>query len=139
MSWIKIMKVDSISENQLKAYQLNNEDILFVRHKGKITAFQNNCTHADVPLSIGWLNDEGRITCAMHHAEFDPNTGEHLAGPGNRSLKAFKTRNTDEWVEMLWENDGNQEIQVKEFNEANRNSLLEKIRNLSNELNSDID
>ena len=128
-----------MSENQLKAYQVNKVDVLFVKQEGKITAFQNNCTHADVPLSIGWINEQGRITCAMHHAEYDPNTGEHVAGPGKNSLRLYKTRICDEWIELFWDNDLNSEIIVKEFKEANRDSLLEKIRNLSNDLESDVD
>ncbi|OLS23122.1 MAG: Naphthalene 1,2-dioxygenase system ferredoxin subunit [Candidatus Heimdallarchaeota archaeon LC_3] len=137
MSWLKITKTDTLSDNQLKAYTINNEDILLVRFKGIISAFQNSCTHADVPLSIGWLNDEGNITCAMHHAEFNSETGKHIYGPGSESLKEYSVRERNEWIEIYWEDELKDKIMISEFKGANRENLLKKIKDLSKEFNLD--
>ncbi|MHA1982920.1 MAG: Rieske (2Fe-2S) protein [Candidatus Hodarchaeales archaeon] len=137
MSWIKVVKSKLLVEKELKAYSINNEDILLVRYKGVVSAFQNTCTHANVPLSIGWLNEEGHITCAMHHAKFHRVTGKHLSGPGRNDLKVFNVREKNEWIEIYWEIELTSDIQVKPLNEANRDIFLEKVRNLSKEFNKD--
>jgi nitrite reductase/ring-hydroxylating ferredoxin subunit len=134
VSWIRVIKSNTLVDKELKAYSINNEDILLVRYKGSVSAFQNTCTHANVPLSIGWLNEEGNITCAMHHAVFDQITGKHMSGPGGGSLKKYPARDQNDWVEIYWEDHSDSKIDIKPFSEANRDVFLEKIRKLSKEL-----
>ncbi|MHA1991782.1 MAG: Rieske (2Fe-2S) protein [Candidatus Hodarchaeales archaeon] len=137
--WIKVAKSELLVEKELKAYSINNEDILLVRYKGEVSAFQNTCTHANVPLSIGWINEDGHITCAMHHAIFHQVTGKHLSGPGGNDLKKFQIREKSEWIEIYWDTESDNEILVKPITEANRDVFLEKVRNLSKEFNLEDD
>ena len=70
----------------------------------------------------------------MHHAVFNQNTGKHMSGPGIRSLKKYLVRDHNEWVEIFWEDGLDKNIDVKPFSEANREIFLEKIRQLTKEL-----
>lgn len=133
MPWIKVTKSNLVIDKELQAFIINNEDILLLRYEGFLSAFQNTCTHANVPLSIGWLNEEGNITCAMHHAIFNRNTGEHISGPGSRPLKKYSVRDQNGWVEIFWEDSLDERTEVKPFSEATREVFLEKIRQLTKE------
>jgi nitrite reductase/ring-hydroxylating ferredoxin subunit len=57
------------------------------------------CTHAECPLSDGWL--EGRaIRCACHGALFDLATGDVLDGPAVEQVTVYATRVVDGRVEV---------------------------------------
>ncbi len=57
------------------------------------------CTHAECPLTDGWVEDEA-IRCACHGALFDLATGEPLEGPADEPVRTFRTRVSGERVEV---------------------------------------
>lgn len=57
------------------------------------------CTHAECPLTDGWV--EGRaLRCACHGALFDLATGEPLEGPADEPVRTYPTRVVASRVEV---------------------------------------
>jgi nitrite reductase/ring-hydroxylating ferredoxin subunit len=49
------------------------------------------CTHADCPLTDGWV-EERAIRCPCHASRFDLATGTPLEGPAELPVRSFPTR-----------------------------------------------
>jgi nitrite reductase/ring-hydroxylating ferredoxin subunit len=57
------------------------------------------CTHAECPLTDGWL-EEDALRCACHAALFDLATGVPLEGPAVEAVPVYPTRVRDGRVEV---------------------------------------
>lgn len=71
-----------------------------VRYNGQVFAYRNLCPHQRVPLNWQpdgfWTFDKTALQCAMHGAEFEPDTGECISGPCvGRSLEAVPVSERD--------------------------------------------
>jgi 3-phenylpropionate/trans-cinnamate dioxygenase ferredoxin subunit len=69
--------------------------ICLVRFEGRITAFQDECTHQAFPLSAGEVHEDGTLECVWHGARFDCLTGAVQQGPATDSLTAYPVRVED--------------------------------------------
>jgi 3-phenylpropionate/trans-cinnamate dioxygenase ferredoxin subunit len=91
MGLYEVAKKDSIPEGSMKAFRIQEKDILVVNFKGSCYAIGAKCTHLGGDLSKGIL--EGNIiTCPRHGSKFDVTTGENTLGPKIGFLK-LKTSN----------------------------------------------
>ena len=61
-------------ENKLE-FELDGEDILLFRLNGEIWAIQNTCTHMNLPLSGGQIDEDGHITCPFHGTTYCTHEG----------------------------------------------------------------
>ena len=61
-------------ENKLE-FELDGEDILLFRFNGEIRAIQNTCTHMNLPLSGGQIDEDGHITCPFHGTAYCTHEG----------------------------------------------------------------
>ncbi len=61
-------------ENKLE-FELDGEDILLFRLNGEIRAIQNTCTHMNLPLSGGQIDEDGHITCPFHGTTYCTHEG----------------------------------------------------------------
>lgn len=66
--------------------------ICLVRFEGRITAFQDECTHQAFPLSAGEVLEDGTLECAWHGARFDCLTGAVRREPATEPLTAYPVR-----------------------------------------------
>ena len=66
---------------------------------GSWTAFDNDCTHEECPLSEGDL-DGYRIVCYCHSSEFDVRTGEVLEGPAEEPITVYPVRVEDGEIQV---------------------------------------
>jgi nitrite reductase/ring-hydroxylating ferredoxin subunit len=66
---------------------------------GSWTAFDNDCTHEECPLSEGDL-DGYRITCYCHSSEFDVRTGKVLEGPAEEPITVYPVRVEDGEIQV---------------------------------------
>jgi nitrite reductase/ring-hydroxylating ferredoxin subunit len=57
--------------------QINGEAVFICRTNGVVYAMNNECPHAQAPLSAGRIRG-GTIMCAAHGARFDLKTGQPL-------------------------------------------------------------
>jgi len=59
----------------------------------RYVAFETWCTHAECPLTDGWLEGEA-IRCACHGSLFALVDGTPLAGPATDPIRVFPARVT---------------------------------------------
>ena len=102
MDWIKIFErsdtADNILlENQPRLLLVRGKRICIVRHKGKITAVQDTCTHSGESLSKGTINYLGEVVCPLHHYQFNLTTGRECSQRSN-DLECFPVREDKDGV-----------------------------------------
>jgi 3-phenylpropionate/trans-cinnamate dioxygenase ferredoxin component len=86
MAFFEVAKKDSITEGSMKAFNIQEKDILVVNYKGSYYAIGSKCTHMGGDLSKGVL--EGNIVrCPRHGSKFDVTTGKNTLGPKIGFLK----------------------------------------------------
>jgi nitrite reductase/ring-hydroxylating ferredoxin subunit len=66
--------------------------VAVVRSEGGWHALDAWCTHAECPLTDGWVEDGG-LRCACHGALFDLASGEPREGPALEAVRVYPTRN----------------------------------------------
>jgi 3-phenylpropionate/trans-cinnamate dioxygenase ferredoxin subunit len=70
--------------------ELDNLEIAVVEVDGEVFAIEDVCSHADIPLSEGDVEDCS-IECALHGSRFDLRTGKPTGPPANRPVPVFAT------------------------------------------------
>jgi 3-phenylpropionate/trans-cinnamate dioxygenase ferredoxin subunit len=73
--------------------------VALARVAGTWHAVEAWCTHAECPLSDGWL-EGAAIRCPCHASLFDLATGAPLEGPADEPVRVFPARVAGERVEI---------------------------------------
>lgn len=71
-----------------KAAIVNGTAIVIVRTQEGVFALRDACSHADVALSEGEVND-GTIECWLHGSAFDLRTGQPLGPPAVTAVPVY--------------------------------------------------
>lgn len=88
----RICSLAEIEPGHLKAFAIGDTDLVLFRHQdGSVSALEDRCSHANVPLSEGEFC-EGRIHCIAHGASFDARSGRNLSMPAVTPVKNFAVR-----------------------------------------------
>jgi len=78
---IRICPVDDIKKGKAIRVKLGDEAIAIVRTpSGEVKAINDKCSHGEVSLSEGFVDDE-TIECWAHGAKFSLETGDALTLP----------------------------------------------------------
>jgi nitrite reductase/ring-hydroxylating ferredoxin subunit len=91
-----ICKISEISEGELYKFDIKDKALLVVQFEGKFFVTDSTCTHEEADLSLGMFSN-GVVTCPLHRARFDVESGEVISGPDGGSsseipkLKAYST------------------------------------------------
>jgi len=88
--FIRAISTDQIAPGGMKSVEVDGREIVICNCDGTYYAIERRCGHMNAPLDLGTL-DGKIVTCPMHCAQFDANTGQALSGPvpgdvGNESL-----------------------------------------------------
>ena len=76
----------------MKAVTVAGVELLIVRNSaGVVSAIADRCTHADVRLSEGSL-EENAVECPAHGAKFDVQSGRALCMPAIKPVKCYPVR-----------------------------------------------
>ena len=73
--------------------------VVVCRHGGRLYALEDNCSHADTPLSEGRFRG-AMITCPLHGAQFDVRTGEHMGPPAYTGVPCFAVSENGDGVSV---------------------------------------
>ncbi|MEM9159758.1 MAG: Rieske (2Fe-2S) protein, partial [Verrucomicrobiota bacterium] len=69
--WYPVIPLDMLNEGP-QAFELLGESIVVWKDKlGEPHAAIDRCCHRSAKLSIGWVDDDGCITCPYHGWRFD--------------------------------------------------------------------
>jgi NADPH-dependent 2,4-dienoyl-CoA reductase/sulfur reductase-like enzyme/nitrite reductase/ring-hydroxylating ferredoxin subunit len=78
-----------LKEGAKLAGHLGDDEIVLLRHGGKVSAVSAHCTHYHGPLADGLVVGD-TVRCPWHHACFDLSTGEALAAPALSPLTCWQ-------------------------------------------------
>jgi len=86
-----VARLDDVPEGSLRAVEVDGTKIVLANSGGRIYALHDQCSHEEFPLSSGELSN-GEVTCVLHGARFDLETGAPRALPAVRPVKTFEAR-----------------------------------------------
>jgi 3-phenylpropionate/trans-cinnamate dioxygenase ferredoxin subunit len=70
---------------------INGVDVAIVRTDGEIHAISDVCSHADVSLSQGDI-DDGEVECWLHGSRFDLRTGLPTGLPATEPIPVYPVK-----------------------------------------------
>ena len=91
----EVARVSAVPEGEARGFRAGRDEIVLCNLEGKIYALQGYCTHEELPLDGGEIED-GVLTCEWHGAQFDVRTGAVCSPPASIPLRGFPTRVDDE-------------------------------------------
>lgn len=86
-----VAKFADVPENGLIGVVVEDRPIVVINREGTIYALEDRCSHEEFPLSSGDIAS-GEITCVLHGARFDIETGEPRALPAVMPVKTYEVR-----------------------------------------------
>jgi 3-phenylpropionate/trans-cinnamate dioxygenase ferredoxin subunit len=81
----------AIPRREAVGFSIHGHEIVLCRVDGEVCALSGICTHEDLPLDGGEVED-GVLTCPWHGARYDVRTGRVRALPAVRPLRTFPVR-----------------------------------------------
>jgi len=85
-----------LADGQMRCFpDVGEHGLMISRIDGALHAVEDNCSHADTPLSTGRLRGP-YVTCPMHGARFDVRDGSHGGPPALCGIATFALDTTDE-------------------------------------------
>ena len=101
---IEVAVTSAVPEGEARAFEVDGKEIVLCNVDGEIYALQGMCTHEDLPLAGGEV-DDGVLTCEWHGAEFDVCTGDAKTLPATRKLRTYEAVVRDGRIFLILEND----------------------------------
>ena len=95
MTFERICALADVPEDGSLRVELPDVDIAVVNFEGEIFAIEDVCSHAEVPLTDGEVeefNGAPTIECALHGSCFDLRTGEPTNLPATEPVPVYPVR-----------------------------------------------
>lgn len=94
-----VARLQDVPAATLLQVELDGEKIVLAHVGDRVFALHDECTHEEFALSSGELVG-GQITCVLHGARFDLETGAPRALPAVRPVKTYETRVEGEEIQI---------------------------------------
>jgi 3-phenylpropionate/trans-cinnamate dioxygenase ferredoxin component len=88
---IRATNLSALSATEARAFTLGGREIVLCQLDGEIHALDGVCTHEDLPLDGGEVED-GILECPWHGARYEVCTGRVRALPATRPLRTYPVR-----------------------------------------------
>lgn len=101
MSAIKVFALSELNPDAAKRVVLNDVPIAVVLDsKGTVHAIGDTCTHGDISLSEGFVEDD-TLECWAHGSKFELTTGKPLSLPAYEPVPVFAVEiiDGDVWID----------------------------------------
>ena len=106
MTSVELFHLTEIEAGSVRRVELAGREVAIARVGDDIYAIGDKCSHADVPLSEGWVDvEECTIECSAHGALFDLATGEPLTLPAVRPVPVYDVAVVDGMVVLTMDDD----------------------------------
>lgn len=90
--WHRVANESEIKEGEAKGFVVEGFPVLVVKKDGKIYAFEDRCSHQDMPISENYEIEGKKIICMWHGAEFDLETGKNLSMPAPEPIRKLEVK-----------------------------------------------
>jgi 3-phenylpropionate/trans-cinnamate dioxygenase ferredoxin subunit len=84
----RVCKLDEIPEEGALRVELAGKPLCIARSQGEVFAISDICSHADVSLSEGDVED-GTVECWLHGSRFDLRTGQPTGLPATKPVATY--------------------------------------------------
>lgn len=88
-------KRTQLSTTEAREFMVAGREIVLCDVDGEVYALDGICTHEDLPLDGGEV-DDGVLECPWHGATYDACTGRVLGLPATTSLRTYPVRVDEE-------------------------------------------
>jgi 3-phenylpropionate/trans-cinnamate dioxygenase ferredoxin subunit len=85
---MRACSLSDVPEEGAIRVQLDGKPICIARSQGEVFALSDICSHADVALSEGDVED-GTIECWLHGSQFDLRTGKPTGLPATKPVATY--------------------------------------------------
>jgi 3-phenylpropionate/trans-cinnamate dioxygenase ferredoxin subunit len=89
--WIMAAQTSEIAPGLMKSLTLDEEPVVVCNVDGSFYAFQDMCSHQELPLDGGELCGK-TLTCPWHGAKFDVATGAAVAMPAVAPIVTYPVK-----------------------------------------------
>ncbi|SBW22393.1 MULTISPECIES: non-heme iron oxygenase ferredoxin subunit [Protofrankia] len=83
--------LSDLSEEVPLGVEIDGEPVCLALTGGQVYAIRDECSHADVALSQGEVED-AKIECWLHGSQFDLTTGEPLGLPATEPVPVYPVK-----------------------------------------------
>lgn len=90
-TFVRVCALDELDEDTPKRVELEGVSVALVRTEGEVFAVNDICSHANVSLSEGEVED-CQIECWLHGSSFDLRTGKPSALPATRPIPVYPVK-----------------------------------------------
>jgi len=102
---IKVCKVDDVPLGKALRVKIDDVPIALVKtNSGEIKAISDTCSHGEISLSEGFV-DDSTIECWAHGAKFDLNTGKPLSLPAFEPVPVYEVIIEGDEIYLEYETD----------------------------------
>jgi 3-phenylpropionate/trans-cinnamate dioxygenase ferredoxin component len=91
MSWTPVCTLAELGEDTAVSVNIGEEPVCVARSEGKVYALRDVCSHAEIALSDGEIED-GMVECWLHGSRFDLATGVPTSLPANRPVPTYPVK-----------------------------------------------
>ncbi len=91
MTWMRACTLSALADESALQVELAGEPVCIARSNGEVFAIDDVCSHADVALSEGDVED-GTVECWLHGSRFDLRTGEATSLPAAQPVPVFPVK-----------------------------------------------
>jgi 3-phenylpropionate/trans-cinnamate dioxygenase ferredoxin component len=89
--YVRACAVADLSDESALGVELAGVPICVAKSEGEVFAIRDVCSHADVNLSDGEVED-GTVECWLHGSRFDLRTGRPTGLPANRPVPTYPVK-----------------------------------------------
>ncbi len=98
-SFVAAAKVEDVPAGAKKLVEVNGQSILLCHTRDRLFAVRNLCSHAYEALADGRMKN-GWISCPVHGARFDLETGAAMNPPATMPIDTFEVRIEGDSIEV---------------------------------------
>lgn len=97
MTWHQVVETNKLELNKPVSIDIDGDPVMLVKTEQGIFALSDVCSHAEVALSEGSVQD-GKVECWLHGAQFDLASGAAVCLPATKPVPSFPTRISNEVI-----------------------------------------
>ncbi|MDE8651054.1 Rieske (2Fe-2S) protein [Novosphingobium album (ex Liu et al. 2023)] len=98
-TFVAVARLEEVPAGGKKVVEVNGIQIILCNTRDRIFAVRNLCSHAYETLECGRVRN-GWISCPVHGARFDLETGEPMNPPATMPIETYQVRVEGDTIEV---------------------------------------